>query len=633
MMEKLTAIFNMYHELSTMQIVPRDSFNHHVVVADTEAKWSLVRGRFLETIQKFNIVGVDFKRDMVDRYKRIRYLLLANVEGDVIILDLKQLPASNIPYVTKKDISLCDIMPEGIKDAMRSHVVVTYDIKRLSSALKKSFRLDWVLEVDGFLTKRLGGLPAIDRELRRQGLGLIGLVGPDRRCFQDWVNPFPAINQICSRAIQLQPQKFIGVEEEDVIFMEVIEDLHLDTVEGRFGEPEKPDHNDEDHILYEEFDESYFDNGNNDGREPVKKSIIRKEARERTNVDAFARTKGDDVSPHIANCDRCGSNKHLKSTCKVKFLQCGYCMDKGHMTRVCPVLHGICLVCMVRGHTDDQLGCRAPNVTNARLRKLKIKFEQFADMGLRTKLRHQYLWMGFFYFACEEEYIQFDKYKYPSYLTMLEDLPKEVLKAIVGNVYDTANPASRKLLDENIVIKKERTNSHETSVQKNRMSMDTSQPPALVQLDGFQPMAKNPILSKCRRCGSNTHNKQGCSRKICKCAYCYSSGHVTSICPVLHGTCNVCRVRGHTAKYFECKANEMSNEKLANHRRRFEKFADLGLKTRSRWDKLWMGFYYFHPAHSLQIHASLGYTNYKEMVEAPPKTVLHTINEILQLKI
>jgi hypothetical protein len=70
---------------------------------------------------------------------------------------------------------------------------------------------------------------------------------------------------------------------------------------------------------------------------------------------------------------------------------CGYCGRAGHLPDVCRALHNVCGICLVRGH---RAGTECPDD----LRLALQRFEQFADLGQLTRLRHANPFWGFYFF-------------------------------------------------------------------------------------------------------------------------------------------------------------------------------------------------------------------------------------------
>jgi hypothetical protein len=97
--------------------------------------------------------------------------------------------------------------------------------------------------------------------------------------------------------------------------------------------------------------------------------------------------------PRLTGCKGCGSEHSKAETCLVlKSTEvCGYCGKAGHVPDVCHALHNVCGLCLVRGH---RTGTECPDD----LRQALQRFEQWADYGQFTRLRHADPSWGFFFF-------------------------------------------------------------------------------------------------------------------------------------------------------------------------------------------------------------------------------------------
>jgi hypothetical protein len=97
--------------------------------------------------------------------------------------------------------------------------------------------------------------------------------------------------------------------------------------------------------------------------------------------------------PLLKGCKVCGVEHPEAETCPASDSKevCGYCGRAGHLPDVCRALHNVCGICLVRGH---RAGTECPDD----LRLALQRFEQFADLGQLTRLRHANPFWGFYFF-------------------------------------------------------------------------------------------------------------------------------------------------------------------------------------------------------------------------------------------
>jgi hypothetical protein len=97
--------------------------------------------------------------------------------------------------------------------------------------------------------------------------------------------------------------------------------------------------------------------------------------------------------PFLKGCKVCGVEHPESETCPASGSKevCGYCGRAGHLPDVCRALHNVCGICLVRGH---RAGTECPDD----LRLALQRFEQFADLGQLTRLRHANPFWGFYFF-------------------------------------------------------------------------------------------------------------------------------------------------------------------------------------------------------------------------------------------
>jgi hypothetical protein len=100
------------------------------------------------------------------------------------------------------------------------------------------------------------------------------------------------------------------------------------------------------------------------------------------------------LMPHLTGCPSCGGKHKSVEECEVHLNKqiCPYCGNPGHTAEVCRILHNVCALCALRGHIQGD--CPVPEEWHY----YKRHFEEFADLGQKTKLRRTIPEYGMFYF-------------------------------------------------------------------------------------------------------------------------------------------------------------------------------------------------------------------------------------------
>lgn len=136
---------------------------------------------------------------------------------------------------------------------------------------------------------------------------------------------------------------------------------------------------------------------------------------------------------------------------------------------------------------------------------------------------------------------------------------------------------------------------------------------------------RNPgFQGTCLICGSELHGHETkqCQLKVrAGCDYCYNWAHHVSVCPVLHGACRRCDLRGHDRSNCTNKHDKDIDA--------FERFADQGMLTKMRFQHPELGVYH----HGFILDGNLkGLYTYSELLMMKPpraKQMLHSIRVYL----
>ena len=118
-----------------------------------------------------------------------------------------------------------------------------------------------------------------------------------------------------------------------------------------------------------------------------------------------------------------------------------------------------------------------------------------------------------------------------------------------------------------------------------------------------QPLFAQGVCWSCGLCDEDCdptkHAQLVCEYPLCSLSQGDKRPHDTSMCRSLQSVCNNCYLRGH--RQFQCdldmeqqpidgKSSEVRNERW----RLFERWADLGLVTRNRWNNAYLGAFHFY---------------------------------------
>ena len=131
----------------------------------------------------------------------------------------------------------------------------------------------------------------------------------------------------------------------------------------------------------------------------------------------------------------------------------------------------------------------------------------------------------------------------------------------------------------------------------------------------------------CNYCGKAGHKRAVCAaldedkthkvEEACSYEICFSRRHRVGACPLLHGRCCKCRLRGHNGSTCQSKPT-------AGHKRGFEEHADGGIGTRQRFSNPHWGFYELPELYNHETHQF----HYADLIGLPTSEAMSAVGAL-----